>query len=137
MPDDVPAGILSVTGPLSVGTFTSDPSAASANVTGRVRVRSFPLRPKNLCGSHVHANEQVAGLGSLLPGLPAPLRADARTVGDAGRDLHGDVAASAGKVEANLALRAFRGLFERKRDVRLDIASATRALLDVDRNRKE
>src|SRR5207244_955911 len=50
LPDEVPAGIFNVTGPFSVGTFTSEPSAASVNVTGRFRVTSDPLRPKNLCG---------------------------------------------------------------------------------------
>src|SRR3954447_5600424 len=47
-PFGVPAGIFRVTGaPSSVGTLISAPSAASSKLTGTVRVRLSPLRPKS------------------------------------------------------------------------------------------
>ena len=73
LPLGVPAGSRTVTWPSSVGTFTSAPSAASANVTGTRTVRSLPLRPNNGCGAHVHDDVEVAGRAAVRARAAAAL----------------------------------------------------------------
>jgi hypothetical protein len=63
---------LSATEPSSVGTRTVAPSAASANVTGRVNVRSSPRRPKSAVLADVNRDVQVAGRPPRSPGVPLP-----------------------------------------------------------------
>ena len=53
LPLDVSAGIFMDTCPLSVGTETSPPSAATGTATGKSAWRSSPLRSKRGCGATV------------------------------------------------------------------------------------
>src|SRR4029077_14113431 len=83
-PDGVPAGTFSVTGPFIVGTFTLAPSAASANVTGTVNVRSAPLRANNLCSATWTTTNRSPDGAPAGPGSPRPpsrMRAPSRTPG--------------------------------------------------------
>ena len=84
-PDLVPAGTLSVTGFASVGTVTVAPSAASAKVTGTVRVRSRPLRPNSSLALTRHHNIEVAGRTTVLSGPAPPGDPDPLAVLDARR----------------------------------------------------
>ena len=104
-PERVPAGMRSVTGPSSrVGTVMSAPRAASAKVTGTVRVRSRPLRRNSGCGRDAHDDVEVAGRAAVAPGPPRPfsrMRWPSSTPGgDAHLDLAGpalDAGAAAGR----------------------------------------
>ena len=82
LPDGVPAGTFSVTGPFSVGTFTFAPSAASANVTGSVDRQVVPLAAEHRCAAaRCTTHVQVARLTARRPGAsPRPGQLDPRAV---------------------------------------------------------
>src|SRR5690606_4169762 len=72
-PLGVPGGSFSVTGgPPSVGTRTSPPSAASANVTGTVTVRLSPLRPNTGCLPTCTTTYRSPAGPPRSPGAPLP-----------------------------------------------------------------
>ena len=135
LPDDVPAGTFSVTGPFSVGTFTSAPSAASANVTGSVSVRSLALASEDSDAAATFTRTyRSPDSPPASAGFAASARADARTVGTPAGMRTVTSRRPVGQVEAHLALGPRGGLVERERDGRLDVASA-RAASDVHRTR--
>ena len=73
-PERVPGGMRIVTGsPSSVGTLMSDPSAASAKVTGTSSVRLSPLRPNRSCGRTRTVTKRSPAGPLLRPGSPRPL----------------------------------------------------------------
>lgn len=73
LPDDVPGGIRMLTGsPITVGTFTLVPSAASAKVTGTTSVMSRPRRPNRRSGLTCTTTNRSPAGPPFLPGPPRP-----------------------------------------------------------------
>ena len=126
-PEDEPFGTLTRAVPVSVGTSTSAPSAASHGVTGSVgaNVAAVHLEPRMRLQSD--AQKQVPGRAatetrSALPGQP-----DALAVTDAGWNLDLVIPAVP---QRDLAPPAGRGLLERQLEDGLMVASARCEVLE-------
>jgi hypothetical protein len=59
-----------------------------ANLEHHLKVVPFP--PEDGMGPHLDRHEQIARLASVAPGMTLPRHADARTIGQARRNVDGD-----------------------------------------------
>ena len=114
--------------PVSVGTSTAAPSAASHGVTGRSTYRSRPSTRKRGCGLDPDAQVEVAGGAAAASPAALAGEPDALAVADAGRDVDLEVAAVA---ERDPPLAAARGLLERQLEHGLVVGAARREAVEA------